>query len=29
MAQYAAEDAGVPLDDAERVYDVAFMKYAR
>lgn len=29
MAQYAAEDAGVPLDDAERVYDVAYMKYAR
>ena len=29
MAQYAAEDAGVPLDDAERVYDVAYMKYAK
>lgn len=29
MAQYAAEDAGVPLDDAERVYDIAYMKYAR
>ena len=29
MAQHAAEDAGVPLDDAERVYDVAYMKYAR
>lgn len=29
MAQSAAEEAGVPLDDAERVYDVAYMKYAR
>lgn len=27
MAQYAAEDAGIPLDDAERVYDIVCMTY--
>lgn len=27
MVQYAAEDAGVPLDDAERVYDIVCMRY--
>lgn len=25
MAQCAAEDAGVPLDDAKRVYDIVYM----
>ena len=25
MAQCAAEDAGVPLDDAKRVYDIIYM----
>lgn len=27
LVQYAAEDAGVPLDDAERVYDIVCMTY--
>lgn len=26
-AQYAAEDAGVPTEDAERVYDCAFERF--
>ena len=27
QAQYAAEDEGVPNEDAERVYDYCFVKF--
>lgn len=27
QAQYAAEDEGVPTEDAERVYDYCFVKF--